>query len=73
MENTPGRDDGDELLPPRTVRKMFGVSLQSLRDWNAKGLLDAERTPGGHRRYRQSNVRALLAKLARPATQAVAT
>jgi excisionase family DNA binding protein len=31
--------------------EMLGVSISTLRRWEEEGLLIAERTPGGHRRY----------------------
>ena len=66
MDNAPG-PDADQLLPPRKAVTLFGVSSQSLRNWNAAGLLGAQRTAGGHRRYRESEVRALVAELSRVA------
>lgn len=56
--------DADRLLPPLKVRKVFGIGAQTLRDWDASGALRAvQRTRGGHRRYRESDVRSLLAEL----------
>jgi DNA-binding transcriptional MerR regulator len=63
VESTPERDDSDELLPPRQAVTLFGVTAQSLRNWHAAGLLAAQRTAGGHRRYRKSEVRALIAAM----------
>ena len=51
--------DGDKLLTPAEAARLRRVSQRSLRRWNAIGLLEAEKTPGGHRRYRESKVRAL--------------
>jgi len=53
------RDAEDRLLTPAEAAALRRVSPRSLRYWNACGLLDAEKTPGGHRRYRESKVRAL--------------
>jgi predicted site-specific integrase-resolvase len=36
--------------------KMLGVSIPTLRRWDREGLLIAERTPAGHRRYLASEV-----------------
>lgn len=36
--------------------KSLGVSTQTLRRWDLDGKLVAERTPGGRRRYRVSDV-----------------
>ena len=40
---------------------MLGVTDQTLRRWVDLGHLAAVRTPGGHRRYRRSDVEALTA------------
>ena len=58
MDTAPERDD-DRLLTPSEAAALRRVSPRSLRYWNSLGLLDAEKTPGGHRRYRESKVRAL--------------
>jgi DNA-binding transcriptional MerR regulator len=52
----------DRLLPPGQVRKLYGVAASTLRDWDSTGRLRAaQRTLGGHRRYWESEVRALAA------------
>jgi DNA-binding transcriptional MerR regulator len=56
--DTPEQDE-DQLLTPAEAAALRRVSPRSLRYWNARGLLPAEKTPGGHRRYRESKVRAL--------------
>lgn len=54
----------DRLLKPCEVRSEFGVTAATLREWDRSGKLRAtQRTFGGHRRYRESEVRALLAGL----------
>lgn len=54
----------DRLLKPSEIRAEFGVSATTIRDWDKAGTLPAaQRTPGGHRRYRESVVRALLTEL----------
>lgn len=56
------RSNGDRLLPPGQVRKLYGVAASTLRDWDSAGKLkSAQRTLGGHRRYRESEVLAQLA------------
>jgi DNA-binding transcriptional MerR regulator len=58
---SPQRDE-DRLLPPGQVRKLYGVAASTLRDWDSAGKLKAaQRTLGGHRRYWESEVRALAA------------
>ena len=60
--------DADTLLAPLKVRKVFGIAATTLRDWDASGVLKAvQRTRGGHRRYRESDVRALVAELSQVA------
>jgi DNA-binding transcriptional MerR regulator len=62
---SPERSEGDKLLPPGQVRRLYGVAASTLRGWDSAGKLRAaQRTLGGHRRYRESEVRALLAELA---------
>ena len=55
----PERDDADRLLTPAEAAALRRVSPRSLRYWNSLGILDAEKTPGGHRRYRESKILAL--------------
>ena len=46
----------------------FGVSPESLRVWERQGLIpEAHRTPGGHRRYGQEHVEALVKLIMEPA------
>jgi predicted site-specific integrase-resolvase len=60
---SPDRDD-DRLLPPAKVRRRFGIGKTTLQEWDTAGILKAaQRTAGGHRRYRESDVSALAAKL----------
>lgn len=42
---------------------LFKVPLSTLRSWASAGRITSARTAGGHRRYRESDVRALLASL----------
>ena len=62
-ETVDKRDDSNELIRPGKAASLFGVKTKSLRRWHAAGLLAAQRTAGGHRRYRESDVRALVAEL----------
>ena len=64
MTDTAERRETDRLLPPVKVRRLFGIGATTLREWDAAGTLRAvQRTKGGHRRYRESDVRSLLAEL----------
>ena len=51
----------DKLLTPGEVAAVFGVDQQTVRRWVRTGKLPAIRTPGGTRRYRASDVAALIA------------
>jgi excisionase family DNA binding protein len=42
------------------VAKCFGVAVSTVRNWELKGHLTAIRTPGGQRRFRRTDVEALL-------------
>ena len=45
----------------------YGVSTESLRNWERAGLIPpATRTPGGHRRYTEAHFRALNRLLVAP-------
>ena len=50
----------DELLTPGDVAKLFGVDPKTVTRWASAGKLSPLRTLGGHRRYRASEVHALL-------------
>lgn len=50
----------DRLLTPGEVGEIFRVDPKTVGRWAADGKLAAIRTPGGHRRYRTSDVEALL-------------
>ena len=51
---------GERLLTPYEVASLFGVGIKTVRNWAKTGQLSCIRTLGGHRRYRESEVRALL-------------
>ncbi|WP_432705525.1 helix-turn-helix domain-containing protein [Actinoallomurus iriomotensis] len=55
-------DRPDLLLTPKEVAAMFGISVPTLATWARDGALPYVPTPGGHRRYRRADVRALLEK-----------
>lgn len=50
----------DEMLRPSEVAKAFGVDIETVTRWAKTGKLASVRTLGGHRRYRASQIRALL-------------
>jgi len=57
----PPVDNYDELLTPGEVAKQFRVDPKTVTRWAAAGRISSIRTPGGHRRFRKSEVTALLA------------
>lgn len=50
----------DRLLTPREVAAMFRVDPKTVTRWAAAGRIHRSRTPGGHSRFWESEVRALL-------------
>lgn len=54
------RSTEEELLTPSEVAKLFRVDPKTVTRWAKSGKLSSIRTLGGHRRYRASEVRALL-------------
>ncbi len=53
-------DVRDRLLTPGEVASLFRVDPKTVTRWAAAGRISSIRTPGGHRRFRESEVRALL-------------
>jgi len=49
----------ERLLTLRQAAKQLGADPSTLRRWDNEGRLQAVRTPGGHRRYRLSDIQAL--------------
>ena len=58
----------EQLLRPGQVAALFQVSRRTVADWARAGTIDAIITPGGHRRFRATQVRALLAAQMVPVT-----
>lgn len=50
----------ETLLTPAEVAQLFRVDPKTVTRWAKAGKLTALRTLGGHRRYREAEVRALL-------------
>ena len=48
------------LLTPAEVAKIFRVDPKTVTRWAKAGKITAIRTLGGHRRYRQSEIQALV-------------
>ena len=55
-----GAFPGDALLTPGEVAALFRVDPKTVTRWAISGKLPSVKTPGGHRRYRQTDVTALL-------------
>jgi excisionase family DNA binding protein len=53
--------EAEPLLTPSEVAIMFRVDPKTVTRWAKAGKLTSIRTLGGHRRYRETEVRALLA------------
>jgi excisionase family DNA binding protein len=53
-------DARERLLTPGEVASLFRVDPKTVTRWAAAGRIGSIRTPGGHRRFRESEVRALL-------------
>lgn len=53
-------ENQETLLTPAEVANLFRVDPKTVTRWAKAGKLTAIRTLGGHRRYRSSEVNALL-------------
>jgi excisionase family DNA binding protein len=53
--------DQEVLLTPAEVASLFRVDPKTVTRWAKLGKLTSIRTLGGHRRYKESEVKALLA------------
>jgi excisionase family DNA binding protein len=53
-------DGEDRLLTPAEVAAMFRVDPKTVTRWAKAGKLSSIRTLGGHRRYRESEIKGLL-------------
>ena len=62
MTTTETNDDFAKLLTPGEVAAHFRVDAKTVTRWAQAGKLTSLRTPGGHRRYLESEVRALLVR-----------
>src|SRR5215216_8014643 len=54
------RTDPDALLTPSEVAEMFRVNPKTVTRWARAGKISAIRTLGGHRRFRESEIRRFL-------------
>lgn len=58
----------ERLLTPGEVASLFRVDPKTVTRWASAGRIGSIRTPGGHRRFRESEVRSMLATLTSEAT-----
>jgi excisionase family DNA binding protein len=55
-------EEPEELLTPSEVAAMFRVNPKTVTRWHRTGKVSAIRTLGGHRRFKASEIRRLLAQ-----------
>ncbi|MBM7770464.1 excisionase family DNA binding protein [Actinokineospora baliensis] len=60
---------GERLLTPGEVATLFRVDPKTVTRWATAGRIGSIRTPGGHRRFRESEVKTLLAELTTEASE----
>jgi excisionase family DNA binding protein len=53
----PEVEETERMLTPSEVARMLRVDPKTVTRWGKSGKLQTTRTPGGHRRYRESEVR----------------
>ncbi|AZI58755.1 helix-turn-helix domain-containing protein [Nakamurella antarctica] len=56
-------ETSERLLTPGEVALMFRVDPKTVTRWASAGRIGSIRTPGGHRRFREAEVRSMLEKL----------
>jgi excisionase family DNA binding protein len=60
--STPAGQGQGGLLTPGEVAALFRVDPKTVTRWALAGRIGSIRTPGGHRRFHEAEVRALLAQ-----------
>ncbi len=63
--------ESEALLTPAEVAALFRVDPKTVTRWANAGRIGSIRTPGGHRRFRESEVQQLLSQLTTEATEPV--
>ena len=56
-------ENPERLLTPGEVALMFNVAPKTVTRWASTGRIGSIRTPGGHRRFRASEINGLLSDL----------
>lgn len=64
-----GVGNSGRLLTPGEVANMFRVDPKTVTRWATAGRIGSIRTPGGHRRFKESEVTKLLAELTTDASE----
>ena len=57
------------LLTPSEVAALFRVDPKTVTRWDKAGKLTSIRTLGGHRRFKESEVKSLLVSISGPAAK----
>ena len=65
-------ENPERLLTPGEVALMFNVAPKTVTRWASTGRIGSIRTPGGHRRFRASEINGLLSDLQVPSSLATA-
>jgi excisionase family DNA binding protein len=68
MTVTTPSNGNERLLTPGEVATLFRVDPKTVTRWASAGRIGSIRTPGGHRRFRESEVHSMLAELTSEAT-----
>jgi excisionase family DNA binding protein len=63
-----GPQPGEPLLTTHEVAKLLQVDASTIAKWMSQGKLTGFRTPGGHRRVRESDLRAFCERYQMPVT-----
>lgn len=66
-ESTLLEEESGPVLLPVEVGRVFGVSPATVVRWAKRGRIPAIKTIGGHHRFRESDVRRVLAEMGRRA------
>lgn len=59
MEDTHS-DSNSQMVAVGDAARLLGVSVKTIRRWEASGKISGRRTPGGQRRFRLSDINELL-------------
>lgn len=54
------RDSNSQMVAVGDAARLLGVSVKTIRRWEASGKISGRRTPGGQRRFRLSGINELL-------------